>query len=77
MKFGSTICRAFALLVIGATALSAQGNPAKRLSSIVSVAVEEYSKAFDKSELEPPLLTVVPDHQMRCWLAEEPNKSRG
>jgi peptide/nickel transport system ATP-binding protein len=34
-------------------------------------------KAFDKSELEPPLLTVEPDHQMRCWLAEEPNKSRG
>ena len=34
-------------------------------------------KAFDKSELEPPLLTVEPDHQMRCWLAEEPNKDRG
>jgi peptide/nickel transport system ATP-binding protein len=33
-------------------------------------------KAFDKSELEPPLLTVEPDHQMRCWLAEE-NKDRG
>ena len=32
-------------------------------------------KAFDKSELEPPLLTVEPDHQMRCWLAEEPNKN--
>ena len=32
-------------------------------------------KAFDKSELEPPLLTVEPDHQMRCWLAEEPDKS--
>jgi peptide/nickel transport system ATP-binding protein len=32
-------------------------------------------KAFDKSELEPPLLTVEPDHKMRCWLAEEPNKS--
>jgi len=31
-------------------------------------------KAFDKSELEPPLLTVEPDHQMRCWLAEEPQK---
>jgi len=29
-------------------------------------------KAFDKSELEPPLLTVEPDHQMRCWLAEQP-----
>jgi peptide/nickel transport system ATP-binding protein len=27
-------------------------------------------KAFDKSELEPPLLPVEPDHQMRCWLAE-------
>jgi peptide/nickel transport system ATP-binding protein len=34
-------------------------------------------KAFDKSELEPPLLTVEPDHQMRCWLAEDPNQSRG
>jgi len=34
-------------------------------------------KAFDKSELEPPLLTVEPDHQMRCWLAEEPDKNRG
>jgi peptide/nickel transport system ATP-binding protein len=33
-------------------------------------------KAFEKSELEPPLLTVEPDHQMRCWLAEE-NKDRG
>jgi peptide/nickel transport system ATP-binding protein len=33
-------------------------------------------KAFQKSELEPPLLTVEPDHQMRCWLAEEPNQSR-
>jgi peptide/nickel transport system ATP-binding protein len=32
-------------------------------------------QAFDKSELEPPLLPVEPDHQMRCWLAEEPNKS--
>jgi len=31
-------------------------------------------KAFDKSEREPPLLTVEPDHQMRCWLAEEPQK---
>jgi oligopeptide/dipeptide ABC transporter ATP-binding protein len=28
-------------------------------------------KAFDKSELEPPLLPVEPDHWMRCWLAEE------
>jgi peptide/nickel transport system ATP-binding protein len=32
-------------------------------------------KAFDKSELEPPLLTVEPDHRMRCWLAEE-NKTK-
>jgi peptide/nickel transport system ATP-binding protein len=29
-------------------------------------------KAFDKSELEPPLLPVEPDHRMRCWLAEQP-----
>jgi peptide/nickel transport system ATP-binding protein len=29
-------------------------------------------KAFDKSELEPPLLMVEPDHRMRCWLADEP-----
>jgi peptide/nickel transport system ATP-binding protein len=28
-------------------------------------------KAFDRSELEPPLLPVEPDHRMRCWLAEE------
>ena len=28
-------------------------------------------KAFDKSELEPPMLPVEPDHQMRCWLAEQ------
>ena len=28
-------------------------------------------KAFEKSELEPPLLTVEADHRMRCWLAEE------
>ncbi len=48
MKFGPSIWRAFAALVFGATALSAQGNPAKRLSSIVSVAVEEYGKAFDE-----------------------------
>jgi peptide/nickel transport system ATP-binding protein/oligopeptide transport system ATP-binding protein len=27
-------------------------------------------KAFDKSELEPPLLPVGPEHRMRCWLAE-------
>jgi peptide/nickel transport system ATP-binding protein len=30
-------------------------------------------KAFEKSELDPPLLAVGPDHRMRCWLAEEPN----
>jgi oligopeptide/dipeptide ABC transporter ATP-binding protein len=29
-------------------------------------------KAFEKSELEPPLLPVEPDHRMRCWLAERP-----
>jgi oligopeptide/dipeptide ABC transporter ATP-binding protein len=28
-------------------------------------------KAFEKSEREPPLLPVEPDHVMRCWLAEE------
>jgi peptide/nickel transport system ATP-binding protein len=28
-------------------------------------------QAFDKSELEPPLLPVEPDHRMRCWLAEQ------
>jgi len=27
-------------------------------------------KAFDKSELEPPLLPVEAEHRMRCWLAE-------
>jgi peptide/nickel transport system ATP-binding protein len=27
-------------------------------------------KAFEKSELPPPLLPLGPDHQMRCWLAE-------
>jgi peptide/nickel transport system ATP-binding protein len=32
-------------------------------------------KAFDKSELEPPLLAVEPDHRMRCWLAERPEQS--
>jgi oligopeptide/dipeptide ABC transporter ATP-binding protein len=32
-------------------------------------------QAFDKSELEPPLLPVEPDHRMRCWLAEEPRAS--
>jgi oligopeptide/dipeptide ABC transporter ATP-binding protein len=29
-------------------------------------------KAFDKSELEPPLLPVEPGHRMRCWLADQP-----
>jgi oligopeptide/dipeptide ABC transporter ATP-binding protein len=29
-------------------------------------------KAFDKSELEPPLLDVESEHRMRCWLAEKP-----
>jgi len=28
-------------------------------------------KAFEKSELPPPLLQVGPDHEMRCWLAED------
>jgi oligopeptide/dipeptide ABC transporter ATP-binding protein len=28
-------------------------------------------KAFDRSETEPPLIPVGPDHRMRCWLAEE------
>src|SRR6185437_243109 len=28
-------------------------------------------KAFDKSDLPPPLLPVGPEHRMRCWLAEE------
>ena len=28
-------------------------------------------QAFDRSEVEPPLLPVGPDHMMRCWLAEE------
>jgi oligopeptide/dipeptide ABC transporter ATP-binding protein len=32
-------------------------------------------KAFDKSELEPPMLTVEPDHQMRCWLADPSNSA--
>jgi peptide/nickel transport system ATP-binding protein len=31
-------------------------------------------QAFDKSEMEPPLLTVEPDHRMRCWLAERPDR---
>ena len=29
-------------------------------------------KAFDKSEQEPPLLSVGVEHRMRCWLAEYP-----
>jgi len=33
-------------------------------------------KAFDKSELEPPLLPVEPEHRMRCWLAEPDRDSR-
>ena len=33
-------------------------------------------KAFDKSELEPPLLPVEPEHRMRCWLAEPDGDSR-
>jgi peptide/nickel transport system ATP-binding protein len=32
-------------------------------------------QAFEKSELEPPLLPVEPEHRMRCWLAEEPTKA--
>jgi oligopeptide/dipeptide ABC transporter ATP-binding protein len=35
-------------------------------------------KAFEKSEREPPLLPVEPDHVMRCWLAEdERDQGRG
>jgi high-affinity iron transporter len=37
------------LSLIAATSLAAQENPAKRLSSIVGVAVEEYAKAVDES----------------------------
>ena len=33
-------------------------------------------QAFDRSETEPPLIPVGPDHRMRCWLAEEPNQGR-
>jgi len=33
-------------------------------------------QAFDRSETEPPLIPVEPDHRMRCWLAEDPNTSR-
>jgi oligopeptide/dipeptide ABC transporter ATP-binding protein len=29
-------------------------------------------KAFDKCQLEPPLLDVEAQHRMRCWLAEKP-----
>ena len=28
-------------------------------------------QAFDRSEIEPPLIPVGPDHRMRCWLAED------
>src|SRR5438045_8781095 len=35
------------LSLIAATSIAAQENPAKRLSSIVGVAVEEYAKAVD------------------------------
>src|SRR3954464_13541676 len=49
MNFALRIWRPVALLTLYATALSAQSNPAKRLSSIVSVAVEEYAKAFDEN----------------------------
>jgi peptide/nickel transport system ATP-binding protein len=31
-------------------------------------------QAFEKSELPPELLPVGPDHRMRCWLAEEPDR---
>src|SRR5260370_8895204 len=36
------------LSLIAATMLPAQANPAKRLSSIVGVAAEEYAKAIDE-----------------------------
>ena len=36
------------LSLIAATTIAAQENPAKRLSSIVGVAVEEYAKAVDE-----------------------------
>src|SRR6476660_6855081 len=45
------LTRAIGVLVlslIAATELAAQQNPAKRLSSIVGVAVEEYAKAVDE-----------------------------
>jgi oligopeptide/dipeptide ABC transporter ATP-binding protein len=31
-------------------------------------------QAFDRSETEPPLLPVEPEHRMRCWLADEPGR---
>jgi peptide/nickel transport system ATP-binding protein len=31
-------------------------------------------QAFDRSETEPPLIPVEPEHRMRCWLAEEPGR---
>ncbi len=31
-------------------------------------------QAFDRSEIEPPLIPVEPEHRMRCWLAEEPGR---
>ena len=34
-------------------------------------------QAFDKSELEPPMLPVEPEHRMRCWLAEQPVTKAG
>jgi high-affinity iron transporter len=50
MKSGSQIGRLIVLAaILLPTALTAQQNPAKRLSSIVSVAVEEYRKAVDAS----------------------------
>ena len=33
-------------------------------------------QAFDRSEIEPPLIPVEPDHRMRCWLAEEERGTR-
>jgi peptide/nickel transport system ATP-binding protein len=33
-------------------------------------------KAFEKSELEPPLLPLEEGHRMRCWLAESPASQR-
>jgi oligopeptide/dipeptide ABC transporter ATP-binding protein len=34
-------------------------------------------KAFDKSELEPPMLPVESDHRMKCWLADEGTRIDG